>query len=66
MPFTDEYETLLDTYLANNKAKRDKSMKEKKSKSMHSYSLEDYGLSKALIQEEFKDYINKYNLSEKK
>jgi len=56
----------LDTYLANNKAKRDKSMKEKKSKSMHSYSLEDYGLSKALIQEEFKDYINKYNLSEKK
>ena len=69
IPFTEEYEQLLDDYLAESHRKR-KAMKEKKAKEaatnkpveLHSYSLEEYGLSKEIVSKKFESYITKYNL----
>lgn len=62
--FTSTYEQNLDAYLKKSKEERQK-LKEKKG-SIHDYKPEDYGLTKEGIREEFKDYIAKYNLLEKK
>lgn len=64
LPFTETYEQRLDAYLKKSKEERQK-LKEKKG-SIHDYKPEDYGLTKDMIREEFKDYIAKYNLLEKK
>jgi hypothetical protein len=40
--------------------------KAKKEKNLHNYKPEDYGLTKEMLRDEFKDYIAKYNLVEKK
>ena len=64
MPFSSEYVSNLDTYLAENKAKREEMKKQKQTKELHSYSLEEYGLSKAIVHEKFADYLAKFNLKE--
>ena len=69
IPYTDEYDGLLDDYLAESNRKR-KAMKEKKAKEaasgkvaeLHSYSLEEYGLNEDMVLEKFDAYISKYNL----
>lgn len=64
MPYSNEYNQELDTYLAANKAKREAMKAQKSASELHSYSLEEYGLSKAVVHEKFKDYIAKFNLLE--
>lgn len=64
LTYTEKYEQNLDSYLKKSKEERQK-LKEKKG-SIHEYKPEDYGLTKDGIREEFKEYIAKYNLLEKK
>ena len=64
MEYTDEYDGILDTYLANNEAKRKALKKSKPKADLHAYKLEDYGLSRAIVEKEFSEYITKYNLKE--
>lgn len=69
IPFTDEYQNLLDDYMTESNRKR-QAMKEKKAKEaatgkpveLHTYSLEEYGLSKEMVLEKFDSYISRYNL----
>ena len=67
LEYTDEYNLLLDDYLAKNAEKR-AALKKSKSgaKEVHAYSLEDYGLSREQVEAEFADYINEYSLKEEK
>jgi hypothetical protein len=66
MPFTAEYEEKLDAYLKKNAEERTKSAAKKSSGVLHSYKAEDFGLTNDQIQSEFKDYIDRYGLLEKK
>lgn len=65
LKYNDEYQNKLNEYLKKSDEKRAKmaskgqASKGKKG-TLHAYSLEDYGLSKELVAEEFKDYIDKY------
>lgn len=66
IPFTPTYEEKLDQYLRESKEKREKIKQTNKREVVHDYKPEDYGLTKERIHEEFKEYINKYDLLEKK
>jgi hypothetical protein len=66
LPFSEEYQEKIDSYLAKNAAERKKLKEQKNSAELHTYRLEDYGLSEEKVLEKFADYINKYNLREKK
>jgi hypothetical protein len=62
--FSETYQKNLETYLQKNAESR-KNMKDKKGsdkKALHEYKPEDFGLTADLIQNEFKEYIQKYNL----
>lgn len=66
LEFSSEYQQNIDSYLAKNAAERKKLKESKKAESLHSYKLEDYCLTEEKVLEKFADYINKYNLREKK
>jgi hypothetical protein len=70
LPFTSDYQALVQAYLAESKAKRT-ALAAKNSQSakgqtgeakgkLHDYSLAEYGLSEAAVAAEFKDYIDIY------
>ena len=65
LPFSDDYQGKVESYLAASKAKR-AAQKAKglaaggKAGALHSYSLEEYGLSEAHVATMFKDYIEKF------
>jgi hypothetical protein len=65
LPYSDEYNVKLDDYLAASEKKR-KEMAAKgqaaggQKGTLHAYSLEDYGLTKEMVAEEFKEYIEKF------
>ena len=66
LEYTSEYNSLLDTYLADNAAKRAALKKTKTDKTVHAYSLEDYGLTREMVEKEFGEYIDTYKLKEVK
>ena len=63
--YTNEYDTDLDSFLAEDKLKRERIKKENQTKgaALHTYRPEDYGLTKEeLSVGKFADYIKKFNL----
>ena len=63
---TDEYKLRVEQYLADNAATRAKLKASKNKAEMHAYHLSDYGLTEDGVRLLFVDYINKYDLCEKK
>jgi hypothetical protein len=52
--------------LKKNTEERAKLKEKKKSSVVHDYKPEEYGLTAEMIREEFKDYIARFDLLEKK
>lgn len=57
--FTEEYERNIESYVAEDKKKRDSVKKNQKGK-LHKYTLEEYALTEAEVDEKFDWYIKKY------
>ena len=65
MKYSAEYDARLDSYLAENAAKR-KTLKAAGQKEVHAYTLEDYGLNREMVEKEFAAYISEYKLKDMK